>query len=124
MRDFCSIFRNGHHCPATYNPADFLIGTLSKTEPSRDRDGTSIAQQLSNAFEECRQDKQMKAIDTFVIIDDDMENDVRKPLWIYTVFLLIYRNLLIVARDPTIQKLQILQKIVCAQLVLLKTTPY
>lgn len=121
---FCSqnvrlyfAFRNGYHCPATYNPADFLIGTLSKmtanaTKSSSERDGHSIAQQLCNAFEECRQDKQMKAIDTFVIIEDDIKYDIRKPLWIYTVFLLIHRNFLIVTRDPTIQKLQIVQKIV------------
>lgn len=77
-----------------------------------EKDGDSVAQQLCNAFEVCRQDKQMKAIDTFVIIEDDVMYDVRKPLWIYTVFLLIHRNFLIVARDPTIQKLQIVQKIV------------
>lgn len=111
------LFSNGHHCPATYNPADFLIGTLSKStastsKSSGERDGNSIAQQLCNAFEVCRQDKEMKAIDTFVIIEDDIKYDVRKPLWIYTVFLLIHRNLLIVTRDPTIQKLQIVQKIV------------
>lgn len=101
-------FRNGYHCPATYNPADFLIGTLSKNN----NDGDSIAQQLCDAFEVCRQDKQMKTIDTFVIIEDDIEYDIRKPLWIYTVFWLIQRNFSIVTRDPTIQKLQIVQKIV------------
>lgn len=111
-------FRNGYHCPATYNPADFLIGTLSKVTKSSsstmgdEKDGNSIAQQLCNAFEVCRQDKQMKAIDTFIIIEDDIKYDIRKPLWIYTVFLLIHRNFLIVTRDPTIQKLQIVQKIV------------
>lgn len=76
------------------------------------KDGNSIAQQLCDAFEVCRQDKQMKTIDTFVIIEDDIKYDIRKPLWIYTVFWLIHRNFLIVTRDPTIQKLQIVQKVV------------
>lgn len=74
--------------------------------------GNSVAQQLCDAFEVCRQDKQMKTIDTFIIEDDLMKCDIEKPLWIFTVFWLIHRNFLIVVRDPTIQKLQILQKIV------------
>lgn len=71
----------------------------------------SVAQQLCDAFEICRRDREIKAIDTF-IIEDDIKSDIQKPLWIYTVFWLIHRNFLIVMRDPTIQKLQIVQKIV------------
>lgn len=46
------------------------------------------------------------------VIEEDRQYEIQKPFWILTVWWLIYRNLLIVARDPTIQKCRIIQKIV------------
>lgn len=71
----------------------------------------SVAAQLCDTFERGRQNKQMKTIETFVI-EEDIRYDIKKPPWIYTVFWLFHRNLLIVTRDSTIHRLQILQKIV------------
>lgn len=105
------FYRNGYHCPITYNPADFIIGILSRT--TRDKDGISTANQLCDAFEATRPDEPMKiSINASAVTPDDAKYERRKPLWICTVFWLLQRNWLIVVRDPTIQNLRILQKIV------------
>lgn len=45
-------------------------------------------------------------------MDANDKVSIEKPLWIVTVYWLIRRNLMVVTRDPTIQKLRILQKMV------------
>lgn len=45
-------------------------------------------------------------------MEEDKLHKIQKPHWIFTILWLIYRNLLIVVRDPTVQKLRIVQKIV------------
>ena len=104
------FFRNGYQCPVAYNPADFLIGVLSKTDPGQELN--NVAHQLCDAFEASRKDQVNERTNGFVIDEDVKKYEIQKPLWIFTVYWLIYRNLLIVARDPSIQKLRILQKIV------------
>lgn len=104
------IFRNGYHCPSTYNAADWLIGVLSKSEEGKD--GNSVAQQLCDAFDSSRQKELTQISNSFIIENENKQYEMQKPLWIVTVYWLIYRNLLIVARDPSIQKIRILQKIV------------
>lgn len=42
----------------------------------------------------------------------EMHSDFRKPYWILTIYWLIHRNFLIVVRDPSVQMLRIVQKIV------------
>lgn len=87
-----------------------MIGVLSKTE--RGHESNNVAHQLCDAFEATRKDQATEQLNGFIIEEDNKQYEVKKPLWIFTVYWLIYRNLLIVARDPSIQKLRILQKIV------------
>lgn len=112
--------RNGFHCPKTYNPADFIIGILSRTTmttttTTSDMDGNSIASQLCNAFEaSCRKRAPLKtsATTTTAAIEEDRKYDRKKPFWICTVFWMLQRNWLIAKRDPSIQNLRIIQKFV------------
>lgn len=103
------IFRNGYHCPKTFNPADFLIGVLSKSEPEKKPD--SVAHRLCDAFEASYENQPTFDLNEF-IMEEDKLHEIQKPHWIFTIMWLIYRNLLIVVRDPTVQKLRIVQKIV------------
>lgn len=78
-----------------------------------------MAHQLCDAFEASRQDRIFEAPLNIVIDNDEHDdhrqyNTTQKPFWIFTVYWLIYRNLLIVARDPSIQKIRIVQKIAIA----------
>ncbi|XP_031636507.1 protein scarlet [Contarinia nasturtii] len=104
---------NGYQCPSTYNPADFMISILSKTEPGKELN--NVAHQLCDAFEATRQDHTCEISNDFAI-EEERKYDVQKPLWIITVYWLIYRNLLIVARDPHIQKIRIVKAIAIATL--------
>lgn len=74
----------------------------------------NVAHQLCDAFEASRRadDSTGSIPNGFVVEDDERKYEIQKPLWILTVYWLIYRNLLIVVRDPSIQKIRILQKIV------------
>lgn len=45
-------------------------------------------------------------------MEEDESVVIKKPFWLFTMFWLIRRNFLVVARDPTIQKLRIFQKMV------------
>lgn len=87
-----------------------MIGVLSKTKPEKE---INVAHQLCNAFDASRKDEMMQTTNH---LQNENENDkkyeIQKPLWIFTIYWLIYRNLLIVMRDPSIQKLRIVQKIV------------
>lgn len=106
-------FSNGYHCPSTYNPADFLIGVLAKTDKAKKTGASieSVAHKLCDAFDASRSN-QLVEIENSFTIEEEVTLDVRKPFWIFTLFWLIHRNLLVVARDPTIQKIRIIQKIV------------
>lgn len=65
---------------------------------------------MCDAFEETRKREEIKI--TNFTMDADDKVSIEKPLWIVTVYWLIRRNLMVVTRDPTIQKLRILQKMV------------
>lgn len=107
------FFSNGYHCPSTYNPADFLIGVLAKTDEANKTESNieSVAHKLCDAFNASRS-IQLVEIENNFTIDEEVMLDVKKPFWMFTIFWLIHRNLLVVARDPTIQKIRIIQKLV------------
>lgn len=105
------ILRNGHHCPKTYNPADFIIGILSRITTSG-KDGSSTASQLCDAFEASRHDETLEMPTNTTAIIEDSKYVRKKPLWICTVYWLLKRNWLIATRDPAIQNLRMFQKFV------------
>lgn len=54
-------------------------------------------------------------LNIFVFVQLEKFNDsnhYRKPFWPVTLYWLIYRNLLILCRDPTVQLLKLVQKMV------------
>lgn len=91
-----------------YNPADFLIGVLAK---SNEVDGMRNASKLCDAYDAINRNNHRSDFENFDGIEDS-KYDVQKPFWIFTLYWLIYRNLLIVLRDPSIQRIRILQKVV------------
>lgn len=71
----------------------------------------NVAHQLSDAFDASRKDELVQ-LSNNLVVENDRQYEIQKPIWIFSIYWLIYRNLLIVARDPSIQKLRIVQKIV------------
>lgn len=132
------IFSNGFQCPSTYNPADFIIGTLATVGHMCDPhelahricDAYAVSQipetrKLQSISEESLDDvrsrcprRAMKKKKKNNLLKHSIQqcfskqSDFRKPLWILTILWLIHRNFLIVVRDPTVQTLRIIQKIV------------
>lgn len=105
--------RNGFHCPKTYNPADFIIGILSRTTTNDKDSNKSTAAQLCDAFEASRHDAPpLQTSTNTAAIEEDQQYDRKKPFWICTVYWMLQRNWLLATRDPTIQNLRIIQKFV------------
>lgn len=76
-----------------------------------DKDNRSVSNGLCDAYETSNSKQFFEVFDHVDFIEDN-QSEVLKPYWIFTVFYMIHRNLLIIMRDPTIQKLRIIQKIV------------
>lgn len=68
-----------------------MIGVLSKTEPGQEPN--NVARQLCDAFEACRNDQVNERTNGLIIDEDTKKYEIQKPLWIFTVYWLIYRNL-------------------------------
>lgn len=107
------LFRNGYHCPKAYNPADFLIGVLAKTND--DRTSHAVATKLCDAYDAQCKNQLSGNVPDFDEIDES-KFEIQKPFWLFTIYWLCMRNLLIVLRDPSIQKIRIVQKIVSSVL--------
>lgn len=114
---------NGHHCPETYNPADFLIGVLS-TDPAQEKASRIAAQHLCDLFAVSSAAKER---DTLVNLELHMaetsnfpfDSEIlhfEKPAWMMILYLLCHRTVLSVNRDPTLPVMRILQKIVSTNL--------
>lgn len=112
--------RNGYICPETYNPADFLIGALAiapGSENASQRSVNRVCDQYAVSEYAGRIELlinfEMHLMECGEFHDIDYINyQFRGPLWPMTLFWLCYRSLLTIARDPTIQTLRIIQKIV------------
>lgn len=111
--------KNGYDCPAEYNPADFMIGVLA-TAPGFERASHRAANRLCDLYavsEGAQQRDLLINLEMHIaeVGDLQMQHETvkfNKPRWPVTVFWLTYRTLLTVVRDPTVQLLKILQKIV------------
>lgn len=133
------IYSNGYVCPETYNPADFLIGVLANA-PGCEKASQRSAHRLCDLFAVSSVSQQrdmlvnleMHMLESGEVIriekkniskikllwfqikfkEHEESNGFLKPLWPVVLFWLCYRLLLTVLRDPTIQTLRIIQKLV------------
>uniref|UniRef100_A0A336L180 CSON003410 protein n=1 Tax=Culicoides sonorensis TaxID=179676 RepID=A0A336L180_CULSO len=113
--------QQGYTCPKTYNPADFLIGVLAPA-PGCEKASLRIANRICDLFavsEAAQQRDMLINLEMHIGEEADLQTKYesvkyRKPYWITTVFWLMYRALLTVVRDPTVQYLRIIQKIAIA----------
>lgn len=125
--------RNGYICPETYNPADFLIGTLAIAPGSENASQKSV-NRLCDQYAVSEFAGRINVLINFEMHmmeceefhDTDYTNyQHRTPLWPKKMLWLCHRTLLTIARDPTIQTLRIIQKIVRASLCLfLQISPF
>lgn len=114
---FFTIFSNGYNCPPTFNPADFVIGVLASA-PGSEKASQRAALRLCDLF---AVSEASQRVEMLVNLEMSMAESGEfqpkdelflKPFWLLTVYWLIYRNFLNVLRDPSVQTLRILQKIV------------
>lgn len=111
--------QHGYSCPSNYNPAEFLIGVLA-TAPGYEQASQRSAQRLCDLFAVSEAASQrdvlinleMHMAETGDYNPTEESSHLRKPLWVHTVFWLTYRGFLTVIRDPTVQYLRLLQKMV------------
>ncbi|KXJ69920.1 hypothetical protein RP20_CCG025406 [Aedes albopictus] len=111
--------QHGYSCPSNYNPAEFLIGVLA-TAPGYEKASQRSAQRLCDLFavsEAAGQrdvlinlEMHMAETGDFKITEESYLS--RKSNWLCTTYWLTYRAFLTVVRDPTVQYLRLLQKIV------------
>lgn len=110
---------HGYECPANYNPADYLISVLSTDTGSCERISNRISGRICDLFAVSDASQQR---DLLVNLEMHMhesgtyqvKNELvgfKGPLWMTTLYWLIWRSFLSVIRDPTVQYLRILQKI-------------
>ncbi|XP_037030733.1 protein scarlet [Bradysia coprophila] len=113
---------NGYICPETYNPADFLIGTLAIAPGSENASQKSV-NRICDQYAVSEFAGRINVLTNFEMHimeceefhDTNYNNyQLRRPYWPKTLFWLCYRNFLTIIRDPTIQTLRIIQKIVIA----------
>lgn len=119
--DAMSFFeKQGYRCPPSFNHADFLIGILAPT-PGFERASAKASNWLCDLFAVSEAAQQRDMLINFELhiaeesnFDTKFEEAInhRRPFWFVTTFWLTYRLLLTVVRDPTIQFLRIVQKIV------------
>ncbi|KAJ8686380.1 hypothetical protein QAD02_022174 [Eretmocerus hayati] len=111
----------GYVCPHTYNPADFLIGTIVATSSNRRGEVMSI-QRICDAF---LSSDACKEIDLIIQLQlhiaefkehwHAMRRKAKKAPKFYTKLRwLIHRGAVQVIRDPSLQILRILQKLAIA----------
>jgi ATP-binding cassette, subfamily G (WHITE), eye pigment precursor transporter len=110
---------NGYKCPASYNPADFLIGVLSTEHGPYERNSQRTSMRICDMFavSEASQQRdllvnlEMHMFESGVYRVEDELSSFRPPMGITTMYWLVWRFLLTVFRDPTIQFMRVLQKI-------------
>lgn len=115
-----TTYRNGHECPKTYNPADFLIEVLAHA-PGYERASQKSVHRLCDLFAVSKAAEQrdflvnleMHMMETSNFEVTEEKDRFYKQYWPVTVYYLFYRVLLTIFRDPTVQFLKLLQKIVC-----------
>lgn len=110
---------NGYKCPITYNPADYLIGVLSTEYGQSERSAHRTSSRICDLFAVSEAAHQRDLLVNLEVhmhesgiykIEDELSN-YKPPRAITTIYWLVWRFLISVFRDPTIQNLRILQKI-------------
>ena len=112
--------RHGHACPPSYNPAEYLIGALA-TAPGYEQASQRAAHRLCDLFAVSEAAGQRDVLINLEVhmaesgdyrVTDEVQHLAGRPHWLHTTAWLTYRALLTVVRDPTVQYLRLLQKIV------------
>ncbi|KOC62605.1 Protein scarlet [Habropoda laboriosa] len=107
----------GYECPWNYNPADFLI-TIVATGSKSEND-EEIAQKLCDAFlnsEASKEidrifEKQLQTRHSLNVSNYFLKKELR---YFSRLYWLVYRDFLQVLRDPSVQVIRILQKVIVA----------
>ncbi|XP_071633404.1 protein scarlet-like isoform X2 [Temnothorax longispinosus] len=111
----------GYECPCNYNPADFLVATLAIAPSDADGSGR-VAQKICDAFLTSEVGNEIDVIlqqelDT-AYLQSPIEKNIRESRafvesrsWL-RLYWLIHRGFLQVLRDPSVQLIRILQKVV------------
>jgi ABC-type multidrug transport system ATPase subunit len=109
----------GYKCPANYNPADYLIGVLSTEYGQSERAAQRTSARICDMFavSEAAQHRdllvnlEMHMYESGVYRIEDELSTFKPPLFLTTLYWLVWRFFVTVVRDPTVQNMRILQKI-------------
>ena len=115
------MFRMGHECPLSYNPADFYIRTLAIV-PGTEEECRHRVAQICDAF---RDSEERKAVEEVGLSDDEVtgatpddlgEADRRptryKASWLTQFRAVVGRSWTANLREPVIIKIRIVQSLV------------
>ncbi|XP_011300536.1 protein scarlet isoform X2 [Fopius arisanus] len=119
-RDQALVFfsRQGYECPSNYNPADFLVATLA-IAPRDEESCRRAAQRVCDAFltsDSCKEMDVTLQLEVHISKayhwKSDIFDDFKHPRWWTRLFWLTHRGFFQVLRDPSIEFIRILQKLV------------
>nr|WOD55112.1 ABCG transpoter Scarlet1 [Hymenopus coronatus] len=116
--------KHGYICPEAYNPADFFIRTLAITPGSE----TASQVAIKRLCDEFAVTDTALEVDVLVRLEyhkgsqyepteEFMRRNYKEPCWTSKFICLTYRAMLQVLRDPAVQYVRIVQKIVIALVI-------
>ncbi|CAG0906112.1 unnamed protein product, partial [Darwinula stevensoni] len=122
--------RNGFRCPSTFNPADFFIHKLAVLPGHHESRSRASVKRICDSFLASRHGKeidstiafcsdlaQSDSLDSGVYDDDPITKPRRKARWGVQVRSLLKRSLIESARNPAVNQMRTVQKIVLAILL-------
>nr|WOD55113.1 ABCG transpoter Scarlet2 [Hymenopus coronatus] len=115
--------RRGYVCPNAYNPAEFFIHTLGVTPGSEEASQIAI-KRLCDEFVVTEEARQIDALIRHYFrnsceyeSNQYTRRNYEKPTWMTTFAWLTYRSALQVLRDPAVQYVRMIQKMVIALII-------
>lgn len=113
---------HGYKCPENYNPAEYLISVLSMETGSYERTSQRTAGRICDLFAVSEASQQRDLLVNLEMhmhesgtyhVQDELQG-FNPPSWVTTFYWITWRSLLTVVRDPSVQYLRILQKVLIA----------
>ncbi|XP_044734552.1 protein scarlet [Chrysoperla carnea] len=116
--------KQGYECPKNYNPSDFFIKIIATTPGSEEASKTSI-RKICDQYAVSEAAKEVEFVVQYEFhmgISSDQSSFTRKlkkngPFWWSKLYWITYRCILQVLRDPSVQRLRMIQKVVIALMV-------